>query len=455
MANEGDATIMSSESADTPEPPVPADTTPSLPTDLLRGLLNDPKPKDEVWQDSAGRAVSILAVGFLKEPDDQAALRSVALLALAQSLGVKEARKRSVKLSRWTDVAPPPLSRLTVKDEQHAALNALAKVRAAWSRSYAEQSLADPALPDELVGDVLKWARATFSDAWSFVHDFYAPRIAVCASAERLAVLLKEAPRLLKLARPTAAAEVAKSLSALTSSFCQSARTEASDDKAFVAGVLALLGVAEDHAAALPAVLLQPAFASSMGQLSAAAAKGAASKPLATAADTFALATVSLLMADVEWLGAQAITRWHAMVPTWRAVYPRWDDHIKAAAGVQPAVAALAADGSPEVPSEADGYAAEAVFARLLPAWDAFVADLPDPGRASSLTAMLRQAAQTLGVEPLGSKGDVVDYDPLSHHLAEQGNEVPRQVSIVRPGVQARRADGSARVLVPALVAAA
>lgn len=446
---------MSNESADTPKPPVPADTAPSLPTDLLRGLLNDPNPKDEAWQESAGRAVAMLAVGFLKEPDDQAALRAAALLALAQSLGVKEARKRSVKLSRWADLAPPPLSRLPVKDEQHAALNALAKVRAAWSRSYAEQTLADPALPDELVGDVLKWARATFSDAWSFVHDFYAPQIAACASAERSAVLLKEAPRLLKLARPTAAPEVAKSLSTLTSSFCQSVRTEASDAKSFVAGVSALLGVAEDHAAALPAVLLQPAFALSMGQLSAAAAKGAASKPVATAADTFALATVSLLMADIEWLGAQAIARWQAMVQTWRAVYPRWDEHIKAAAGIQPAIAALAADGVPEVPSEADGYAAEAVFARLLPAWDAFVAELPDPGRASSLTGMLRQAAQTAGVEPLCRKGDVVDYDPLSHHLAEQGNEVPRQVSIVRPGVQARRADGSTRVLVPALVAAA
>ncbi len=296
MANEGDATMTSNESADTTEPPVPADSAPSLPADLLRGLLNDPKSKEEAWQDSAGRAVSILAVCFLKESDDEAALRAVALLALAQSLGVKEARKRSVNLSRWADVAPPPISRLPVQDEQRAALNDLAKVRAAWSRKYAEQSLADPGLPDELVGDVLKWARATFSDAWTFVHEFYAPRIAACASAERSAVLLREAPRLLKLARPTAAAEVAKSLSALTRSFCQSVRAETSDDKAFVAGASALLAVAEDHAAALPAVLLQPAFALSMRQLSAVAAKGAASKPLAAAADTFALATVSLLM---------------------------------------------------------------------------------------------------------------------------------------------------------------
>ena len=67
---------------------------------------------------------------------------------------------------------------------------------------------------------------------------------------------------------------------------------------------------------------------------------------------------------------------------------------------------------------------------------------------------MLRQAAETVGVVPMGEKGDVVSYDPLSHHLTTEDAEAPSQVRIVRPGVQVRRPDGSARVLVAALVAA-
>ena len=93
-------------------------------------------------------------------------------------------------------------------------------------------------------------------------------------------------------------------------------------------------------------------------------------------------------------------------------------------------------------------------FKVLLPAWDAFVAELPDASRAASLSAMLQQAAGTAGITPLGEKDAVVSYDPLSHHLVAEASESPSQVRIVRPGVQVQRPDGSARVLVAALVAA-
>lgn len=37
---------------------------------LLRRPLNDPKPNDDGWQESAARAASLLAVGFLKDAHD-------------------------------------------------------------------------------------------------------------------------------------------------------------------------------------------------------------------------------------------------------------------------------------------------------------------------------------------------------------------------------------------------
>ena len=175
---------------------------------------------------------------------------------------------------------------------------------------------------------------------------------------------------------------------------------------------------------------------------------------MAMAADALSLATMSLLMADMERSGSQAADHWRGMVPTWRAAYPHWDASIASATMVSPALAALTADGSKDAKEGADAYASEAVFARLLPAWDAFVAELPDAGRAASLSAMLQQAAGTAGITPLGEKDAVVSYDPLSHHLVAEASESPSQVRIVRPGVQVQRPDGSARVLVAALVAA-
>lgn len=446
---------MNSEAPESPKVTAP-DPAPSTPAELLRTLLDAPKPKDEAWQSDAGRAVSMLAVGFLNEPNDEAALRAVALLALAQSLGVKEVRKRAIKLSRWAETTPPPLAALMAKDEQQAALTALAKLTTVWARPYAEQALADHMSPEEFVPDLLKWARTTFADNLSFTRDFYAPLVAAAKSAERSAALLKEATRLLKPSKPEAAAKFAECALALVAAFCESVRPAAADadEKAFGSGAASLLHLLQDQAAVMPAVLLQPMFVMTVGRLKAVTAKGAVSKQVAAAAESMSLATVSLLMADVERAGKSAADHWRPMVPAWRAAYPRWDEHITAASAVAPAMADLSAEGVVDVPASPNAYASEAVFARLLPAWDAFVAELPDADRASSLSAMLRQAAETVGVVPLGENGDLVSYDPLSHHLATEETEAPSQVRIVRPGVQVRRADGSARVLVAALVAA-
>ena len=444
---------MNNETPDSPEATAPSDAPPPH-SDLLRALLDDPKSKDEAWQEQVGRAVSMVAVSFLNEPNDESALRAVALLTLAQSLGVKEARKRAIKLSRWAEKVPPPLTVLQAKDEQQAALIALAKLTTAWSRPYAEQALANLALPDEFAPELLKWARATFADTASFTRDFYAPQVAAGRTSERIAFLLKDAYRLLRPLRPDAAAKLADTPAVLIRSFCQSLKTSVVGDKAFGSSVAALLHLVQDQAATMPAMLLQPAFVTAVTRLSEVASKGTASKQVAVAAEALSLATISLLMADVERAGKAATDHWRPMVPTWRAAYPRWDEDITAAAAVAPAMADLAVEGVIDAAASSDPYASEAVFARLLPAWDAFVAELPDANRASSLSAMLRQAAETAGVESMGEKGDMVSYDPLSHHLTTEEAGAPSQVRIVRPGVQVRRADGSARVLVAALVAA-
>lgn len=444
---------MNNDTPDSTQEPL-AEAVPVRIADSLRTLLDTPKPKDEPWQAEAGRAVSRLAVEFLNEANDDAALRSVALLGLAQSIGVKEARKRTIKLSRWAEAAPPPLTALAEKDEQQAALTALAKLNTAWSRSYTEQALADLSLPEEFASELLKWARATYADNLSFISDFYAPRVAAAKSAERTAALLKDAAKLLKPSKPDAVAKLTEGIALLVDALLQRAQPADGDEKVVTSSVVALLNLLQDQATFVPAVLLQPAFVRAIGQLAAATSKSAASKQVANVADALSLATISLLVADIERYGSQAADHWRAMIPSWRTAYSGWDAAIALATAVSPALAALTAESNQAGQESADSYATEAVFARLLPAWDAFVADLPDANRAASLSAMLQQAAGTVGITPMGESGAVVSYDPLSHHLVAEGDESPGQVRIVRPGVLVQRPDGSSRVLVAALVAA-
>lgn len=428
------------------------ETEPSRPADVLRALLDSPKPKEESWQSDAGRAVSILAVGFLKEANDESALRSVALLGLAQSVGVKEVRKRAIKLSRWSEAAPPPLTSLALKDEQQAALNALAKLSTPWSLAYVAQALEDPSLPEEFVPDLLKWAWSTHGDNLKFVHDFFAPQVAGGKSVERSVALLKSGTKLLKPAKPEAAARLAEGVAALVEAFARFAPPKEADDKAFGSGVAALLHFMQEQAAVAPALLMQPSFVMAAGRLSDITINRPASKQVAAVGESLSLATTSLLMADVARNGSEAARHWRAMVPTWRAAYANWDAVIAAASKLTPSLAALTAEGDEDTGVGSEAYATEAVFARLLPAWDAFAAELPDASRAASLSAMLQQAAGTLGIEALGEKGAIVGYDPLSHQLMAEKGVSPNQVRIVRSGVQVRRPDGSARVLVAALV---
>lgn len=431
--------------------PAPASVASSA--QLLRGLLDAPKPKDEEWQADAARAVSVLAVRFLNETSDESAIRTVALLGLAHSLGVKEARKRALKLTRWTEVAPPPLSTLAQKDEQQAALGVLAKLVTPWTRTYAQQALSDPSLPEEFLADLLRWVRATHLDSLSFIRESYAPLVAATKTAERTSALLKEAGKLLKPGGQDTAANLGEGAAAMVDAFLGTVQPENDGEKAFAASVSALLQVMQDQAALAPAVLLQPAYVMAFGRLSAATAKGTVSKQVASVAGALSLATISLLSADFERHGPLAAAQFNALVPIWRAAYNNWDAAIAKAVKLSPALATITSDQGEVSKSGVDTYTSEAVFARLLPAWSAFVAELPDKSRTASLSAMLYQAAGTLGIAALGEAGEVVGYDPLSHQLVENEGGTPAKVRILRPGVRVQRPDGSSRVLVAALVA--
>lgn len=449
------AKIMSSELPDSSKSPA-ADAQAGQPIAVLRELLNAPKPKDKTWQAEAGQAVSMLGVRFLGESDDKTALRIVAMLGLAQSLGVKDARKRILKLARWSETAPPSLTTLVRKDEQLAALTALAKLVAPWSRIYAEEAAADPMLPQELLPSLLRWVRNTYADSLSFTHDFYAPQIWGVTTSERAITLLRESNKLLKPDRSEPATNLANGTSAVIDAFLESSHLETGDDKTRAIGIGLLLHLVQDQVAMAPGILLLPGFVMAFGRLSSAVSKeGTLGKQVTTAADALSQATISLLCVDLERRGERTAHHWRTLLPVWRAAYTNWDAMLAAASKSSSALAALTPDRDADNDhQQTDSYPVEAVFARLLPAWNAFVAELPEPGSAASLSAMLHQAAGLLGIAPLGEIGAIVPYDPLSHHLAQESSgSSPGRVRIIRPGVQVQRSDGSVRVLVAALVA--
>lgn len=416
----------------------------------LRELLKSPKPKLEEWQAEAGRMVSLLAVQFPQEEDEAKALSIVALVSLAASVGVKEAKKKSLKLTRWSKTPPLPVQALPHRDEQHAAVLALSKIKSPWALTYVEHALASPELALELVPELLRWARTAAPDWATFVVKTYAVSLASCSQSKRAMVMLKEAPKLLRVAESIPTDKVAETLGTMIRTIIGAADKFREDEKTSVSMLGAGFAVYQQAWQAMPALLLQPAMFNVLQPLSA-AIKTLKKKPPGSV-DTALLATLSLVGDMGRRFGAVATEQCKLLLPMWMVAYPNFHKQIKLAAALEPALASLlkTASDAPKVTEQI--YNSESAFAALLPAWDAFVAELPDPSQASSIGLMLNRAAGTVQVERQGVVGEVLDYDPLSHHLENHSGAYALKVRVLRAGVIARRADGSMRTLVQTLV---
>src|SRR5438045_94543 len=89
--------------------------------EALRRLLVVPMPKDHSWQSEAGKATARVAL-LVGGSDETSAFQAVALVSLAQKTGIKEAKKRELKLTRWADSPPPSLGVLTSDTERSACI---------------------------------------------------------------------------------------------------------------------------------------------------------------------------------------------------------------------------------------------------------------------------------------------------------------------------------------------
>lgn len=426
---------------------------PVQPSARLRQLLDAPAPKDDEWQDEAGRMVSLLAVRFPQESDEVNALRSVSLIGLATALGVKQAKKKSLKLTRWSLSPPPALKTLVHLDEKHAAITALSKLKTAWTLHYIDQELQDFTLAAELVPELLKWARTASPDWATFVVDTYAGAIKKCGDRARLSALLKDATKLLRSPDALPVEQIAESLSSLLRAIVGAASNFKDDEKSSLAFVHSGYVVYEQSWKSRPALLFQPVLLNALAQLT--VAMRDLQKQLPGNIDEAMLATLSVVSDSIRRFGADAVRQYRPMIPMWEASYPAATEQIKLAVALDPVLAGLLSNETEPKAGGDQGYLAEAAFASLLPAWDAFASGLTDPDQAASLSLMLNRAAGTVNVERLGAVGEVVSYDPLSHHLAVSTDPPPIKVKVLRSGVLARRADGSQRTLVQTLVTAA
>lgn len=419
--------------------------------DRLRALLDEPQPKDEGWQEQAARAVARLSIEFPQEPDALQALRAASLITAAQVAGVKDAKKRALKLMRWSEERPPALRLLSREDEQLACIAMFSKLNVSWAKEYVAEALADPQLPSSAVSELLRWARHLHPELSEFAPAF-AQWLQGSGSPERLLSMLKEAPRLFKAGVNHRNRELAEAFAKVAEGALAGLGSPA-DAKQASACLLALIALAQELATACPAILLETPTVATLVRLRPGEGAPATAKALDQHLATLAAATLSLLQAEVKRYGAEAIAHWFPVMPLFRQAYPTWNklltEAVQESAALQQWMRSTPRDA--QGPQESS-YEQEVVFAQLLPAWQQFLSELPGASQTRALTQWIEAAARHANVEYLGTVGEVLDFDPLEHELAEGADSPPQRVRLVRSGVLARRIDGSARVLVRAVV---
>lgn len=438
---------------------VPTPTQPSAPDhrdvmDKLRALLGKPEVKNEEWQTLAGRNSALLGVAFPNVVDDTEALQIVGLIGLAQDRGVKQARKSTIKLTRWATTAPPVLSAIATDDERRAAQRLICKVKASWTRPYIAQQLLSDSLPKDLHSSMLKWASKAWPDLPSLFAEVIEPLVVSTPPGKQLASLFKEASQLLAPKQRPSPGDLSRCLSSLVHGVLASQENAATEPKAHVKSMTTFAGLLKSFAYANPALLAEPAFISAMKDLRQQAANQANAKVVLALLEVLEQSTASMIVSKAAVDAPESWAYWGRLRQILEEAYPGWDKKWNSLSTTgQLKIITDALQSEPTSSSDA-AYDAQAVYARLLPAMDAFVSELSDPSSAESLRAMIHEAAATASVSPIGRTGEIIEYDPLTQQVFNS-QSVRQHVRVVRPGVQVVRSDGSIRVLVSALVAPA
>ena len=421
----------------------------------LREILFVKKTISIDTQEEAGRLVALSAIQFHKESSNEIAFQLMALLNLAKVKGVKEAKKRTVNLSRWLKTEPPFISSLTDSSERIAATKGLGSVKFPWAIHYIQTNFANEPLEEELATAFVLWGRASSRDLAHFITDVYVPLISSIRDSKLLVKYLKDSQKFFIPYNDSPPNELAIALNTLSIAILESLRKFQNNKKDVISIHQAATASLNECWRFNPALLLQPNFIDAYQNITSSLSDY---KKIPTS--SFAQiesATISLLIDKISSSENLAIKQLLPMRKQWEKYFPNFRKVTKILSGKNTALKNFLEYSEQSTNDQSKNTEnSESVFAALLPAWDQYTQELNDNEiqTVKSLTHLINKAANNANIESFGERGQVVPYDPLAHNVSYDESPPPLKVRIIRPGVLFRRPDKSIRILLPAFTSA-
>ena len=159
----------------------------------------------------------------------------------------------------------------------------------------------------------------------------------------------------------------------------------------------------------------------------------------------------SLLNSLIKTHGPSSAEFWSSHLPILKRAYPKIEEHLASYTKENPLIDRLLGKNDGTKTSENSIYEMEDRVSNLLLIWQNFRSQQPVIGETDSLDLLVRSVAKTIGVEYFGEVGSSHIYDPIEHSMIDQNN-MASAVTILQPGIRLKRADGTQKILHPAIV---
>jgi hypothetical protein len=421
----------------------------------LREILSVKKNISIEKQDEAGRLVALSAIQFQNENSNEIAFDLMALIYLAKIKGVKEAKKRTVNLSRWLETEPPFIGKLKDSNERIAAIKGLSSVEFPWAINYIQSNFLNHTMEEDLATAFVMWGKSSSKDLADFIIDIYVPLLTSIKDAKLFVKFLKESPKFFIPYTSSHSHELAIAINKLSIAIIESLRNFQINKKEVILINQAAVTCLTECWQYAPPLLLQPNFVNAYKNVTSSLNKY---KKIPTASfNKIESATINLIIEKIPTCGDLALKQLLTMRKQWEETYPNFQKLTKILSKKNTILNCFLENNVKSAQDHSiDPIKSDSVFSALLPAWDRYKQELNENEKEAveTLTVLINKAANNANIESFGERGQLVYYDPLSHNLNSDVSHPPLMVRIIRPGVLFRRPDQSIRVLIQAFTSA-
>jgi hypothetical protein len=278
-------------------------------------------------QDSIGKIVALSTIQFNKETSNEIAFELMALINLAKIKGNKEAKKRTINLSRWLKQEPPSLTLLKVSNERIAAIRGLSLVDFPWTLNYIKSSFASQVFEEELATVLVLWGKSLSKDLPHFITDIFIPLIKEIKDEKLLLKYLKNSSKFFIPYNDSLPNELAIALKTLSITILELLQNYQNNKKNVIAIHQAAITCLNESWSHVPSLLLQPNFIDSYKNLTLSLNKY--KKNLKSNFTPIESATISLIIEKMSFSENNPSRQLLSLCKKWEETFPSFNKTIK------------------------------------------------------------------------------------------------------------------------------